>query len=72
VKRYGLAVAPRPAPKRELWQLCVRLSTTFAIAGVLLGVGGHWTLAYVIFAVGVALAAIAGALVWRRDRQGKP
>jgi hypothetical protein len=59
------------APRRELWQLFTRLSTTFAIAGVLLGLGGHWPIAYATFAIGALLALAAGLLVWRRERRGK-
>jgi hypothetical protein len=44
---------------------------TFALAGVLLGLGGHWPVAYGVFAIGGVLAAIGGMLVWRREKQAE-
>ena len=53
-ERRAVTVRACPAPRRELWQLCTRLSMTFAVAGVLLGLGGHWPLAYALFGMGRA------------------
>jgi hypothetical protein len=57
---------PSRSGRGAVRQLLVRLSPTFAVAGVLLGLIGSWVAAYVVFAVGFASALAAWFLSTRR------
>jgi hypothetical protein len=55
-------------PRREGWRLALNLSVVAFVGGLVFLVIGAWTSAFATFAFGVVCAAIAAAVLRRRNR----